>query len=170
MDYKQMTAPCGLDCFNCSIYLMQVHGNDPRKNIVLRFLSNTLISGVSGLFRNSKSETIRKMRMLSRAMKIPKDQPICNGCRAENGCCKLHDLPGGCRVYGCSKEMKVDFCFQCDDFPCDYLHPYADMASSLPHNTKVFNLCLIKKMGLEAWAEEKAKKVNETYLKSEWTL
>ncbi|MBN1998993.1 hypothetical protein JW935_15650 [candidate division KSB1 bacterium] len=30
---------------------------------------------------------------------------------------------------------------------------------------KVFNLCLIKKMGLEKWAETKANKVFETYFK-----
>ena len=23
MDYHQMTAPCGLDCFNCSFYLAE---------------------------------------------------------------------------------------------------------------------------------------------------
>jgi len=40
--------------------------------------------------------------------------------------------------------------------PCDHLHPYADMGTTKPHDLKVFNLCLIKKMGLESWAKEKA--------------
>jgi hypothetical protein len=31
------------------------------------------------------------------------------------------------------------------------------------HNTKVFNSCLIKKLGLTVWAEEKAGKVLEEY-------
>jgi len=47
--------------------------------------------------------------------------------------------------------MTRDVCFECGDFPCDYLHPYADMAQIKPHNLKVFNLCLIKRMGLEKW-------------------
>jgi len=40
----------------------------------------------------------------------------------------------------------------------------------VPHNTKVFNLCLIKKMGLEAWAETKAKNVKHTYFKGQFKL
>jgi hypothetical protein len=44
------------------------------------------------------------------------------------------------------------------------------MASQVPHNTKVFNLCLIKKMGLESWAETKAKNVKSTYFKGKFKL
>jgi len=44
------------------------------------------------------------------------------------------------------------------------------MASKVPHNTKVFNLCLIKKMGLEKWATEKAKSVKDTYFKGKFKL
>jgi len=33
----------------------------------------------------------------------------------------------------------------------------------LPHNIKVYNLALIRKMGLETWANEKAKSVREIY-------
>jgi hypothetical protein len=42
--------------------------------------------------------------------------------------------------------------------------------AKLWHNTKVFNLCLIKKMGLEEWAKNKAKKVIHTYSNEKWTL
>lgn len=37
----------------------------------------------------------------------------CNGCRSEQ--CKLFK---SCNVRGCSEEKNVDFCFQCDEFPC----------------------------------------------------
>ena len=47
---------------------------------------------------------------------------------------------------------------------CNYLHPVADKASELPHNTKLFNLLLIKKMGVDAWAEKKAKGVLDLFL------
>jgi hypothetical protein len=36
--------------------------------------------------------------------------------------------------------------------------------------TKLFNLCLIKKLGLETWAEEKAKDIKETYFNGIWKL
>ncbi len=41
----------------------------------------------------------------------------CRGCRKEN--CRLFK---NCGVRSCHREKKVDFCFQCDDFPCDKTH------------------------------------------------
>ena len=75
-----------------------------------------------------------------------------------------------CAAYECSKEKEIGFCGECDQFPCDHLHPYADMAGQLPHNIKVFNLCLIRRMGLDAWAESKAAAVRETYFTKPWKL
>jgi hypothetical protein len=118
MNYHQMTAPCGLDCFNCPMYL----ANDNEK------LRQT-ISGRMG---------------------IPFEQP--------------------CNVYRCILDKGIQFCSECDAFPCDHLHPYADQAKERPHNTKVFNLCLIKKMGLENWAEQKALDVKNTYFKGSFKL
>lgn len=37
----------------------------------------------------------------------------CKGCRKES--CKLFK---NCGVRACHQEKKVDYCFQCDDFPC----------------------------------------------------
>ena len=75
-----------------------------------------------------------------------------------------------CNVFRCTRDKGLRFCYECADFPCDYLHPYADMALQRPHNTKVFNLCLIKKMGLESWAQTKAKRVKDTYFKGKLKL
>ena len=44
------------------------------------------------------------------------------------------------------------------------------MASQYPHNMKVYNLCLIKKMGLESWAKTKAKSVRDTYYTGKFKL
>lgn len=38
----------------------------------------------------------------------------CNGCRKQE--CHIFV---GCKVKECYKAQKVDFCFQCKDFPCD---------------------------------------------------
>lgn len=37
----------------------------------------------------------------------------CQGCRAEQ--CKLFK---SCKVRACSETKNVDFCFQCDEYPC----------------------------------------------------
>jgi len=73
-------------------------------------------------------------------------------------------------MYKCIAGKKIGFCCGCDDFPCDNLHPCADKASERPHNTKVCNLCRIKKMGLENWAQNKSKGVRDTYFKGQFKL
>ena len=145
MDIRHMTAPCGLDCFNCQFYL--AHKDEEAK---------------------------RAVEELSAQLKIPFDVMLCHGCRAHDGIIPLQQHLFGedhrCAAYECFKQRSVDHCGQCDDFPCDNLHPYADKADVLPHNTKVFNLCLINKMGLEKWAESKAAEVRKTYFTKPWSL
>ena len=138
MDYKQMTAPCGLDCFNCALYLAS-ENNDLRKTI-------------------------------SEKVGVPLEKVTCRGCRKEKGTIAFLGMTEPCNVYKCISKKGIDFCCDCPDFPCDHLHPYADKAAQRPHNTKVFNLCLIKKMGVEAWAKTKAKSVRDTYFKGTLTL
>ncbi len=138
MDYRQMTAPCGIDCFNCAMYAA-------RENDELR-------------------------SRIAKNMNLTFEDAVCNGCRNQEGMCSAHSLTEPCSVYKCIEKKGLNFCFKCADFPCDFLHPYADQASMRPHNTKVFNLCLMKKMGVDAWAEKKAKKVRDTYFKEKFKL
>lgn len=75
----------------------------------------------------------------------------CPGCRSIHGNCPV--IGHTCETYACIIEQKVDFCFQCSEFPCSKLNPASDMASLIPHNLKIFNLCYIKEKGLEKWLE-----------------
>jgi hypothetical protein len=132
MDYKQLTAPCGRDCFNCPVYL-------------------------------SKDRPAIRSR-IAKSYSIPVEQVHCAGCRDENGRIPFLGWTESCPILICTQEKSIDFCFECDEFPCDRLHPVADKADKFPHNTKMFNLCLIRKMGLEKWAEEKSKSVFKKYM------
>lgn len=138
MDYRRMTAPCGLDCFNCPVYLAK--------------------------------DNERLRAAVARNLNIPEEKVVCRGCRDEKGTIGFLGMTEPCNVYRCIQKKGLDFCCDCPDFPCDYLHPYADKAAERPHNTKVFNLCLIKKMGLQAWAESKARSVRETYFRGQLKL
>ena len=138
MDYQMMTSPCGLDCFNCPVFLAD------------------------------EDEELR-IKVAER-LKIPPEKAFCRGCRNENGTIACLNMTEPCNVYKCIQKKGIDFCFDCDDFPCDHLHPYADEAKTKPHNIKVFNLCLIRKMGLESWAETKARKVKEAYFREKFKL
>jgi hypothetical protein len=131
MDYRQMTSPCGLDCFNCPAYLA--------------------------------NEDMALREKMSAALKLPLEAACCRGCRNSQGIISLLGDSRPCDVFRCTSEKGISFCYECREFPCDHLHPYADKASERQHNTKLFNLCLIKKMGLEKWSREKALSVKQTY-------
>jgi hypothetical protein len=87
--------------------------------------------------------------LLSRGM--PEEKMPCAGCRAIEGRCPV--IGDICATYLCVTEKKVDFCFDCLDFPCSKFNPSADRADVLPHNLKVFNLCTIQRRGMGAFIE-----------------
>ena len=145
MDYLQMTAPCGLDCFNCVFYLAR-----------------------------EDQEAMNTLERMSVEYNVPIEKMLCSGCRNHDGKIPLQLHLFGeahrCSAYECSKSKGLKLCGDCDEFPCDHLHPYSDKADILPHNIKVFNLCLINKLGLENWAKSKASNVRNTYFNKPWTL
>lgn len=127
---NMLVAPCGLSCGHCPLYLAK---DVPA---IMEFLLST------GCNRDS----------------IP-----CPGCRPLEGkvaCAKeTFDFPkvdGRCATYACVVEHGVEFCFECEEFPCVKLQPCADFAKDLPHNMKVFNLCYIKNHGLTEWLKQYA--------------
>ena len=150
MDYLRYTAPCGLDCFNCA-FLLAGQGDEAAR---------------------------ATLETYSRVLGAPVEAMFCQGCRDQQGVLPLHNNPQvssrkpgePCRPFSCTREKGLDFCHECAEFPCDALHPYSDRAGKVPHNLKVFNLCQIRKMGLESWARSKAQQTREVYFNGWWTL
>ncbi len=118
---KDLTAPCGLDCFNCQIQ---------EDNLTEDFA-----------------------RMMSEKFGVPVEAIACKGCRQQDGA-HWHLPMEGCATLTCAKEKGVDLCCDCNDFPCGLLAPIAEGADRFPHNYKLYNLCRIKKNGIESWIEE----------------
>ena len=82
----------------------------------------------------------------------------CVGCRGTNGRGWPEVGQPVCETYECCVNRKnLQFCSQCDEFPCLKLAPCRN--SPPPHNMKVYNLVMIKKMGAENWVKE----AGETY-------
>lgn len=128
-DKKALTAPCGLDCFNCDIH------------------------------ENNLTDEVAELIHLKRG--VPKEEVACNGCRQQDG--KHFHLPQGCATLDCTKDKGVELCSDCKDCPCILLAPMADQAAHYPHNIKLYNLCRIKKVGLERWIEEEAGRIRKKY-------
>lgn len=85
---------------------------------------------------------------------IPREKLPCAGCRNIAGHCPLISAP--CETFACVREKAVGFCHECDEFPCSRLCPSSQKADVLPHNLKVFNLCTIRRAGLEDFVKASA--------------
>jgi len=109
------------------------------------------------------NEDIKLRADISERLNISLEAARCKGCRNEGGAISSLGDSKPCAVFGCTSKRGIAYCYECTDFPCDHLHPYADKASVRQHNTKLFNLCLIKKMGVDEWARSKALNVKKTY-------
>ena len=138
-DLKLSTAVCGIDCFNCELYYTNIDN-----------------------FFGTMSEE-RKNAFVSRG--FTKEKLLCKGCRI-SGCTMI---PDKCDTLECVKTKNIDFCFDCDDFPCSKLQPLAEGAERYPHNIKIYNLITIKNKGLEKWASESAE-IREKYFKGKFKI
>ncbi len=113
MDYnkiKDRLAPCGLHCGKCFAY----KEGDIVKNA--RAIKEDLgefdmyAKRFIKLLNNPVFEKFPDFKEMLKYFSIGD----CLGCRNET--CKLFK---NCRVRLCSENKKVDFCFQCCEFPCD---------------------------------------------------
>ncbi len=80
----------------------------------------------------------------------------CKGCREQKG--QILKFPV-CKTYECVTSKGYEFCYECEDFPCEMLQPIVNFEIFAPHNSKVYNSVMIQKIGLEEWnkiCEEKS--------------
>ena len=92
---------------------------------------------------------------------VRKEEVACKGCLRQDG--NHYHLPQGCATLDCAKSKGVELCSECRDFPCVLLAPIADQAAKYPHNMKLYNLCRIKKIGLDTWVQEEAEQIRKKY-------
>jgi hypothetical protein len=112
------------------------------------------------LYKDNVGDEIQNR--LSAALGVPKEKITCEGCIGGKQCL-LIDLQGKkCKTLECVKKHDVKYCFQCEEFPCAYLMPLADGANKFPQNMKLYNLCLMKRIGIDAWIEQAAQ-IRKTY-------
>ena len=105
------------------------HGNDEVKDAIVKW------------FKEERNETVRP------------EQARCDGCR---GPLDLHWSPD-CRMMLCAKEKGLQYCFQCQDFPCTSVNEFR--SDGIPHHERtIANSERMKEIGLEAWIAEQKRK------------
>ncbi|WP_230869469.1 DUF3795 domain-containing protein [Iocasia frigidifontis] len=77
----------------------------------------------------------------------------CNGCKKDTNSVFCKD----CQIKLCSESKELDYCFQCEDFPCADLIKFKNDEN--PHHSIVLhNLNNIKKIGTKKWLKEQEKR------------
>jgi len=116
MDYEEIKAslaPCGLSCSTCF-----AHANGD-----IRRLSLELKEKLGNYAPYAKRyETLLGDPIFQKYPDFKKmldyfASENCKGCRNEQ--CRLFK---NCGVRPCHQEKQVDFCFECEEFPCDRTH------------------------------------------------
>ncbi len=93
---------------------------------------------------------------VSASTNVPKHLITCEGCIDGNICVFLKLRGQSCKTLNCAESKGVRYCYECNDFPCSHLMPLADGANRFPQNIKLYNLCLMKKLGIEEWKKQAA--------------
>ena len=111
MNYEDVVsrlAPCGLNCGRCADY----------QNGEIRELSLRLVQllGDYGRVAKIKADRMPAFQNYAQFDEIlrPFSRGGCGGCRSDNP-----NSPIECKAATCHKEKRVDFCFQCSEYPCD---------------------------------------------------
>ncbi|MBN1692309.1 MAG: DUF3795 domain-containing protein [Dehalococcoidales bacterium] len=119
----QLVSPCGYCCLSCAGYEHSVCDDD----VVIQ--------------KEAKRANLS----------VDELRGSCAGCRPKQGRPIMNML---CQTYDCCVNKKgLDFCYQCEDFPCLKLAPISGMAEVRRHNTKIYNLLMLKKLGLDEYIE-----------------
>jgi hypothetical protein len=107
---KERIAPCGLHCGKCFAF----HKSAIKE--LSKGLKNELgnFDVFAERFVDLLNEPVFKKYSDFKELLNYFSSVECKGCRNEN--CKLFK---NCKVRECYKEKKVDFCYQCNDFPCN---------------------------------------------------
>jgi hypothetical protein len=64
-----------------------------------------------------------------------------------------------CRIIACAVNKGVEFCFECDEYPCDMLKKFKE--DEYPYHSLIFkNSERIKEIGIGQWSSEQEKRWN----------
>ena len=136
-DILKDLAPCGLSCRKCFAFREGEIGKHSRalKDLLGNF---DIYAKRFSAFLPPFEDYAAFKRLLDYL-----SSPDCEGCR--NGTCKWPD----CGVQACYREKGVDFCFQCDEFPCNRTNFDAHLKKRWIHMQEQ-----MKAMGIDAYHDE----------------
>ncbi|UCE67643.1 MAG: DUF3795 domain-containing protein [Candidatus Zixiibacteriota bacterium] len=116
--YRALQGSCGRFCGECDIYIAYSTSDD---------------KALSRLAGKHSKETGRE---------ISPGKLKCVGCKGQSSGCWC----SGCEIRACAEDMGLEFCYQCQKYPCD---PLSKLFEKYPEAQG--NLKTISKIGPDAW-------------------
>lgn len=136
-DVLDALAPCGLSCRKCFAY------SEGEIGVLSRRLQELLGSFDRYAERFSVFLPVFESYPSFKELLAHLAQADCSGCR--EGACKYPD----CGVIACYQQKGVDFCFQCEEFPCEKTNFDPDLKRRwIQMNSRM------KEIGVESYFEE----------------
>ena len=80
----------------------------------------------------------------------------CPGCAGE-GFSEAHP---SCGILSCCQHQSIEFCFLCDEFPCERYTGENDADSFISHINKFSDIEKATRIGIDAYVDEQCKKVD----------
>jgi hypothetical protein len=141
---KASVAPCGLSCETCFAH---VDGAIRRHSLKLKEKLGNFDS-YAKRFEALLGEPVFRKYPDFKEMLDYFAKGNCTGCRNEQ--CKLFK---DCGVRPCHQEKQVDFCYQCEEFPCDRTNFDENLYKAWVKINEI-----IRKKGLENYCEQTLKR------------
>lgn len=133
----EVIAPCGLNCGECLAF---ENGGIRRSSLALAELLGPNFDGYAERFAEM-NPTFKNYPAFKELLGFF-SQGSCGGCREKGR------LFQACGVHTCVKERGVDFCFECDEFPCERTQLSPAMYERWKNNNEV-----MKDLGVEGYYE-----------------
>jgi ribosomal protein L40E len=116
--------------------------------------SNVKQAGVCGLFCPActvyiaSMEEPARLEILAQMSDLPVEKMKCYGCHSENPIF----LAENCKMVQCAASKGIDFCFECDEYPCEHLKKFQ---AEFPHRIELWSSQeRIKQVGYKKWFDE----------------
>jgi hypothetical protein len=111
-----------------------------------------LYCGNCSIFRAYNDNDLETLEKIANAFNITIEKIKCQGCRVD----EAGNWNEDCGIRKCAKDKGLNFCFECEDYPCEIIQEFAESHRS--HKVIIENAKRIKEAGWQTWIREQDEK------------
>ena len=129
----------------------EIHSNELLIDVNILNITSTAFSRIKRITGGDKQKIADEVKRIVEE----KGKFQCPGC-AGVGFSEQHPT---CGILTCSQRKGIEFCHECDEFPCKKFDSWGDTDSFITHRNVLIDMEKAKRMGIEAYIIEQQEKV-----------